>query len=81
MSRVNDDWTFHRVCDLRVIQPDPARADEVRRRCRAVLHVKPPQSARATRRMQVPGLIIVVALSAGLAVGMIQDVVQVYLRQ
>ena len=79
------DPTWHRLQRLTVIEPDPARSDRVRRRCRVAMAERPPHERHAIARPRYIGRILEPGLTYGLSVvylsAIIYDVMRVYLRR
>jgi hypothetical protein len=85
MTDENRDLMLRRLSSLAVLQPDSARSERVRRRCRAALDRGrgPDAGLHAPARVHRPALVsaLTYALSAGLVVALVQDLVRVYWRR
>ena len=79
------DPTWHRLQCLTVIEPDPARSDRVRRRCRVAMAARPQHVQSAIAPPGYLGRILEPGLTYGLSVvylsAIIYDVMRVYLRR
>jgi hypothetical protein len=82
MSGHDDDLMLRRLRGLAVLEPDATRTERARQRCHAVFAARQSRggSSGANGRFRAAGLGALATLVAGLVVGMIDDVLRVYLR-
>ena len=74
--------TLGRLLRLRVLEPDPARADRIRTRCRDIVARRQPRTERGTRPDRFTGAVLQPALVAGLCLcyllAVVYDVIRLH---
>ena len=85
MNYEDTDRTVQRLRSLTVHEPDPARSERVRMRCRAVLVDRQVHGERVRGARRFTTFALESGLTLGLSVGylsaMIYDLLRVYLRR
>jgi hypothetical protein len=85
MIDTHDDLTWQSLRRLRVLEPDAARADRLRLRCRAAMveqqHRRDRQTAPRHERTSVLESALACGLSVGYLSAMVVDLLRLYLRR
>jgi hypothetical protein len=85
MTSDAQDPTLHRLRRLPLLEPDCARSERVRRRCRTAIAERHLQAGRATASRRVTAVAVESGLAYGLSfgylLGVIDDLLRVYMRR